>query len=86
MTFKPPTGSPRGARKVMTVKQIDSHRRNWSICQLRAFFHMIPLCVRPGTREQIERLVDAELLRLNAESEIVRQQERERELEQGYGG
>ncbi len=69
-------------KKKPTKKQEAAWKRNWHVRQLRAFFHLVPPPVSPVVRKQIKELVDGELLRLGAESEILREEERARDLEQ----
>ena len=65
--------------RVPTEKQIQSRTRSWHIRQLRAFFHMIPSPVSSEAVNKIQEIIDSEIVRLGAESEIVREHKRRRE-------
>lgn len=44
-----------------TEKQIKARTRNWQIRQLRAYYHLMPPCVRPEARKRIHEIIDKEL-------------------------
>ncbi len=69
-------------KKKPTNKQAIAWKRNWHIRQLRAFFHLVPPPVSPVVKKQIQQLVDSEIMRLGAESEILREESRGRDLEE----
>jgi hypothetical protein len=60
-------------------KQRKAWARNWYICRLRACFHNCPL--QGSARDEFQKLVDAEIVRQGAESEIEREAKRKKELE-----
>jgi hypothetical protein len=64
-----------------TKKQTLARTHNWHIKQLRAFFHIIPPPVSPAVRNTIRQLIDEEIIRLGAESEILREEKRKHEYE-----
>ena len=59
------------------TKQEAARARNWSIRQLRALFHLTPASMNPTAREEIQKLIDREIIKLGAESEILREKKRE---------
>jgi len=61
--------------KKPTEKQEAAWRRNWYIRRLRAYFHLCPIYGLAGKSIR-------ELIRLGAESEILREKKKKKELEE----
>ncbi len=64
--------------KALTDKQAAAQTRNWRIRRLRAYFHLCPLFGE--ARAKIQELIDFEIISLGAESEILREAKRLKEL------
>lgn len=64
--------------KPPTQSQNEARSRNWEIRKLRAYFHLCPIRSKRG--KQIQALIDKELVRLGAESEIEREKQRYRQM------
>ena len=71
-----------GKKRVMSERQTVAWRRNWAIRQLRAFFHLVPPAVSEEARWHIQAIVDSEIMRFGAESEITRERKRQQALEE----
>lgn len=67
--------------KTPTAKQKVAWERNWNVFKLRGFYNLVPSCVSKQAREKIQKLIDAELKKLGAESETARQEKRRRKIE-----
>ncbi len=70
--------------KTPSEKQVKAWTRNWHICRLRAYFHSCPLIGEARTK--IQKLIDLEIIKLGAESEILREAKRREELERECNG
>lgn len=65
----------------LKTKQDLARERNWKIKQLRAYFHLVPPPVSPHIRQRIQKLINAEIVKLGAESELLREKKRKERLE-----
>lgn len=75
MTFGQPVTYRKKHYRASSAKQDAARSRNWYIKKLRAYFHLCP--IREGERgKQIQKLIDAEIVSMGAESEVKRHEAR----------